>query len=88
MQLANSVGLIDAGYRGDIMAAVRLVGATAYEVVAGRYFQLASPDLLPWDAVRVVDTIPGGETLRGAGGFGSTGLATAATATTVPSYFT
>ena len=87
MQLANSMGLIDAGYRGDIMAAVRLVGATAYEVVAGRYFQLASPDLLPWDAVRVVDTIPGGETLRGAGGFGSTGVS-AATATTVPSYFT
>ena len=83
MQLANSVGLIDAGYRGDLMAAVRLVGVAAYEVVAGRYFQVASPDLLPWDEVRVVDTIPGGDTLRGAGGFGSTGVssATASTAT-------
>ena len=85
MQLANSVGLIDAGYRGDIMAAVRLVGATAYEVVEGRYFQLASPDLLPWDEIRVVDVIPGGATLRGAGGFGSTD---SAAATTIPSYFT
>jgi dUTP pyrophosphatase len=77
LRLANSVGLIDAGYRGDIMAAVDPVGteeSATFEVRDGdRYFQLASPDLLPWDEVRVVDAVPGGDTLRGVGGFGSTG---------------
>lgn len=70
LRLANSVGLIDAGYRGPIMAAcdgTYTVGANE------RLFQLASPDLLPWDEVRVVTEIPGGPTARGAGGFGSTG---------------
>jgi dUTP pyrophosphatase len=73
LRLANSVGLIDAGYRGPIMAAVDGV----YNVADNeRLFQLASPDLLPWDEVRVVETIPGGPTARGAGGFGSTGTGT------------
>jgi dUTP pyrophosphatase len=71
LRLANSVGLIDAGYRGPIMAAVDgMYSVTENE----RLFQLASPDLLPWDQVVVVDTIPGGSTMRGTGGFGSTGV--------------
>ncbi len=79
LRLANSVGLIDAGYRGSIKAAVsNLAGAGAeagFEAPAmNRYFQLATPDLLPWDRVELVDEIPGGATLRGADGFGSTGL--------------
>ena len=78
MILANSVGLIDAGYRGEIIAAVHnLSDATLadFKINAGdRYFQLSSPDLLPWDRVMVVDEIPGGPTLRGEGGFGSTNL--------------
>jgi dUTP pyrophosphatase len=75
MRLANSVGLIDAGYRGSIKAAVSNFGAAKFEAPANnRYFQLATPDLLPWDRIEIVDEIPGGETLRGAGGFGSTGV--------------
>lgn len=70
LRLANSVGLIDAGYRGPIMAACD----GNYSVNSNeRLFQLASPDLLPWDEVRIVSEIPGGPTLRGTGGFGSTG---------------
>lgn len=70
LRLANSVGLIDAGYRGPIMAACD----GKYSVNSNeRLFQLASPDLLPWDEIRVVSEIPGGPTLRGSGGFGSTG---------------
>lgn len=73
LRLANSVGLIDAGYRGTILAAVD----GAYTVAEHeRLFQLASPDLLPWDEVRVVSAIPGGPTLRDTGGFGSTGSGT------------
>ncbi len=78
LRLANSVGLIDAGYRGTIKAACDGLDAIAANT---RLFQLAAPDLLPWDEVRVVSEIPGGATLRGAGGFGSTGKAgTAGTA--------
>lgn len=79
LRLANSVGLIDAGYRGPVMAAVD----GAYSVAENeRLFQLASPDLLPWYEVRVVSEIPGGPTLRGAGGFGSTGSGTVPSAIT------
>ena len=70
LRMANSVGLIDAGYRGPIMAACD----GTYEVSANeRLFQLVAPDLLPWREVRIVDEIPGGPTARGSGGFGSTG---------------
>lgn len=74
LRLANSVGLIDAGYRGPIMAPVHNIHNAPYTVNANdRLFQLATPDLLPWDEIRIVAEIPGGPTLRGAGGFGSTG---------------
>jgi len=75
LRLANSVGLIDAGYRGKIMAPVDNIVIGNCKITLGqRIFQLASPDLLPWDEVRIVSEIPGGATLRGAGGFGSTGI--------------
>lgn len=77
LRLANSVGLIDAGYRGSIKAAVTNFGSVKFEAPAmNRYFQLATPDLLPWDKIEI-GPIPGGPTLRGTGGFGSTGLDTA-----------
>jgi dUTP pyrophosphatase len=72
MRLANSVGLIDAGYRGVLMAAVDV--NRRFDIHPGdRYFQLVRPDLLPWTIVHIVEEIPGGPTLRGEGGFGSTG---------------
>ena len=72
LRLANSVGLIDAGYRGTLLAVVD--SWDNYEVVEHtRLFQIAAPDLLPFDEIWVVPEIPGGPTLRGAGGFGSTG---------------
>jgi dUTP pyrophosphatase len=72
MRLANSVGLIDAGYRGNIMAAVDTSSNESIGL-GDRYFQLSSPDLLPFDRIEIVEEIPGGPTLRGTGGFGSTG---------------
>jgi len=75
LRLANSMGLIDAGYRGILLAAVDVLGSEDFAVHAGdRYFQIVTPDLLPWADIQIVDEIPGGETIRGAGGFGSTGL--------------
>ncbi len=74
LRMANSVGLIDAGYRGTLLGATDF--QQEYTVGAGdRYYQIVAADLLPWQAIHVVDEIPGGPTLRGEGGFGSTGLA-------------
>lgn len=74
-RLANSLGLIDATYRGTIKAA--LWSVTGSQEVGAldriRLCQLAAADLIPWSEVIVVDELPGPSTARGAGGFGSTG---------------
>lgn len=75
--LANSLGLIDTGYRGVIKAALRPNGAAEYTIeVHQRLTQLAAPDLLPWAEVRVVGRLPDADTARGGAGFGSTGTGT------------
>lgn len=74
-RLANSMGLIDATYRGVIKAALTPLILPADHQ---RLCQLARADLLPWSEVVVLgtaDELPGGATARGAGGFGSTGAA-------------
>ena len=71
LRLANSVGLIDAGYRGEIMAAVDNIKDFAYEVEIGqRLFQIVAMD---GSAIHfaLVDHLS--ETTRGNAGFGSTG---------------
>ena len=71
LRLCNSIGLIDAGYRGEIMAAVDNIKDCSYTVKKGeRLFQLVGMD---GGAIyfEIVDTLT--ETERGAGGFGSTG---------------
>ncbi len=76
--LANSLGLIDATYRGVLKAALR--GSPWYTEFdqekehAIRYCQAAAADLLPWSDIIIVDELPGPATLRGEGGFGSTGF--------------
>ena len=45
LRLCNAIGLIDAGYRGEIMAAVDNIKQKSYEVEKGqRLFQLVSVD--------------------------------------------
>lgn len=73
LRMANSVGLIDAGYRGQLMGAVDSHKDHACHT-GERYFQITAADLMPWEAIHIVDEIPGGPTKRGEGGFGSTGL--------------
>lgn len=69
-QMANSIGIIDAGYRGELKAKVRNFNPLHSEVLlSGKYFQIVSPDLKPMK-VNVVSELS--ETLRGSGGFGST----------------
>lgn len=72
-RMANSVGLIDSGYRGNIMAKVDLIDKEkCHEISRGtRMFQIATGDLTPIYRVEIVNELP--ESHRGTGGFGSTG---------------
>ena len=71
--MANSVGVIDKTYRGILKAPVVCVGGYGSKgfVVGDRHFQIVAPDMGPIKKVIIVDSLP--ETVRGAGGFGSTG---------------
>lgn len=71
LRLANSVGIIDAGYRGEIIAAFDVRGQEESVVKFQRLVQICSPTLDPVRLV-VVDQ-PHAETERGDRGFGSTG---------------
>lgn len=77
LTLANSVGVIDAGYKGNIKAAMRNTDlANEYTVKAGtRLVQLTRPDLYNFD-VNILDYNSDSlrQTTRGEGGFGSTGI--------------
>jgi len=71
LRLCNSIGLIDAGYRGEIMAAVDNIKLEPYTVEERqRLFQLVAMDGSPIQ-FQLVDELT--ETPRGTGGFGSTG---------------
>lgn len=72
-QLANSVGIIDAGYRGNIMAKIRCFDSGSpsklIQLNPGSFFQITSPDLKPIK-VQIVESLS--STTRNDGGFGST----------------
>lgn len=72
LMMCNSIGLIDSGYRGLIMAKVRNMSNEDYTVKEGtRLFQLAPMSGHGWVRVHIVPRLT--MTERGEGGFGSTG---------------
>jgi dUTP pyrophosphatase len=73
LRMANSIGLIDADYRGCLIAALENTGDTAYTAPKGaRLVQVAQADLKPF---RVEWTeVQHSPTLRGMSGFGSSGF--------------
>jgi dUTPase len=78
LMLANSVGVIDAGYRGWLCSAVRILpesdGAEPYVLEKySRITQLCLPSLAPFLVKMVEREEDLNETTRGSGGFGSTG---------------
>ena len=71
LRLSNSVGIIDAGYRGNLMAFVDNISNKDFTIKNGsRMFQICSPILSPI-SFQLSDELS--ETTRGSGGFGSTG---------------
>lgn len=76
LSMANSIGIIDAGYRGDVITAVRchpderFSMSEDYKITKGtKLFQIVAPDRMP---IKVVIVNELDETERGSGGFGST----------------
>lgn len=77
-RLANNQGIIDAGYRGNLMAKMDLVHNHHYPQLYEKYtrlMQICAPSLMPI-YVEIVDRLEdlGEQTARGTGGFGSTGV--------------
>ena len=71
LRLANSIGIIDAGYRGNIIACVDNIKNYEFKIEKGsRLFQICGPALEPIE-IRVVNELSNSQ--RGSGGFGSTG---------------
>ena len=72
LRMANSIGLIDGGYRGEIIAMCDNIKSEAYTAEKGqRLFQLVATDSSPihFELVEELEM-----TTRGTGGFGSTGM--------------
>ena len=71
IRMANSVGIIDSGYRGNIMVALDNINNQPYTIEKGqRLFQLCGPTLEPIN-MKIVDELSNSQ--RGNNGFGSTG---------------
>ena len=71
LRMSNSVGIIDAGYRGNIMVIVDNVSDEDYTVSVGtRLVQICGPQL---EALSFTIVNQLSETSRGEGGLGSTG---------------
>ena len=70
--MANSRGIIDRSYRGELKAPVVSIGGSTKSIEAGtRLFQILAPCLGWIREVHYVASLP--DTARGSGGFGSTG---------------
>jgi len=72
LRMANSIGLIDGGYRGEIIAVCDNIKSESYTAEKGqRLFQLVATDSSPiqYELVEELEM-----TTRGTGGFGSTGM--------------
>lgn len=77
-RLCNSIGLIDAGYRGEVRAMVDNLYPREETTVrfedGARLFQICQHNFLPWSKIVFTDELPAPPDNRGSGGFGSTGL--------------
>lgn len=72
LMMMNSVGVIDKGYRGELIAALWNTLDKEVRVEKGtRLVQVVSRDMASFSKVMLVDALP--LSMRGEGGFGSTG---------------
>jgi dUTP pyrophosphatase len=69
--LSNAPGLIDAGYRGEIQVLLLNAGAVEFRVEAG--MRVAQLVIVAFAALEPVEVPALSDSVRGVGGFGSTG---------------
>ena len=72
IRLVNGAGVIDSDYRGEVMVGLRNDSPLRFEVKAGD--RVAQALIVPVPSVQFVEVDTLGDTERGAGGFGSTGV--------------
>ena len=70
LMLCNSVGVLDSGYRGELILRFNKFGEEIYEV-GERVGQIM---ILPYPSVEIKEVEELEESSRGDGGFGSTGI--------------
>lgn len=71
LRMSNSIGLIDAGYRGELMVKIDNISDNSYIIKKGTsLFQLVNPKISE-SRIKLVEQLS--ETERGTGAFGSTG---------------
>ena len=72
LNLSNSVGVIDSGYRGELQATFRKTHGDASETynVGDKIFQMI---IIPYPQIEFEEVDELSDTERGEGGFGSTG---------------
>jgi hypothetical protein len=71
LMMANSTGVIDKSYRGELKAPVWSMTGSSVVRSGERLFQIVAPDMGWIRHVRQIDVLP--ETQRGGNGFGSSG---------------
>ncbi len=70
--LLNTPGTIDAGYRGEIKVIVINLGQKEYRIEKGK--KICQAVFAKVESVQILEARELGESARGKGGFGSTGL--------------
>ncbi len=68
---ANKVGVVDSDYRGEVMVALHNHGTTPQTISGGE--RIAQMVIAPFIKVEYTECDELSDTVRGAGGFGSTG---------------
>lgn len=71
VRLSNAVGVIDAGYRGEVQVSLHNDRQSTFEVANGD--RIAQAMIIPRPIVELVESSDLSDTSRGSGGFGSTG---------------
>lgn len=70
-RLANTMGVIDSDYRGEILVAGHIMGTESYQILAGD--RLAQLVIVQAPCLSLSEVSELSSTERGTGGFGSTG---------------
>jgi len=73
LELSNSVGVIDSGYRGEIMATFNVNTGTNQSTIYENGERICQLMILPYPKIKFTEVTDLSETDRGEGGFGSTG---------------